>query len=394
MKDFETQYNYLMFGVDKVITEQDFKSKLKRSLETGKPLKVKLGVDPTAPDIHLGHTVVLKKLRQFQECGHQAILLIGGFTAQIGDPSGKSKTRPPLSTEDIEYNANTYLDQVKKILLPENLKIVDNREWLSKLNMNDIFKLFSTKTMAKLLEHNTFKDRFHSAESIYMHEFIYPFLQGYDSIHLEADVELGGSDQLFNIAFGRELQKDFGQESQCALLMPILTGTDGEQKMSKSLGNYIGISESPKVMTQKLLNMTDSNIPGYFKLLTLLGPEEVSAYLNTFETCKDTEAILKLKHDLIAEILRIYHPGKSAEDTEIIRLPLTEFVEGKLTILKALSLCGFIKSNREGVQHIENGSVKINQEKIDSRHFEIDSSILPATVSLGKKKIVTVDIQR
>lgn len=389
----EEQFKYLSWGVEQFITREDFKQKLLDSEKKGQPLVVKLGVDPTAPDIHFGHTVVLRKLRQFQDAGHQAVLLIGGFTSQIGDPSGKSKTRPALSTEEIKVNAATYLEQVEKILIREKLNVVDNSDWLNPMTLKDMIKLLSQATMSKILEHNTFKDRFKEAESIRMHEFIYPFLQAYDSIHLKADVELGGTDQLFNIALGRELQKEYGQRPQSALLMPVLTGTDGLQKMSKSLGNYIGVNESPKVMAQKLLNMPDKNIVSYFQLLTSLPPEEVLEIEKKMTESPSTEVILDFKNKLVEEVLKIYHPGSSASSVDVLEISASECTEGRLSLMKAMQLANFIKSNREGVQFLQNGAVRVAEQIIQDKNFEIDLVKGEVMLNVGKKKFIQLKLK-
>lgn len=391
--DIETQLKILTWGVDQIIVENEFKQKLIDSEKNNKPLTVKLGVDPTAPDIHFGHTVVLRKLRQFQDMGHNAVLLIGGFTSQIGDPSGKSKTRPALSSNDIKQNAETYLEQVKKILITDKLKVVDNSDWLNNLTLKDMIKLLSHATMSKILEHNTFKERFKDASSIRMHEFIYPFLQAYDSIHLKSDIELGGTDQLFNIALGRELQKEYGQSPQCALLMPVLTGTDGIQKMSKSLNNYIGVAESPKVMTQKLLNMPDSNITSYFQLLTSLVSEEVLDIQNQLSRNPDTETILKIKHKLVDEILKIYHPNTDVNAADVIKIPITETIDGKISALKALNISGFAKSNREALQFIQSNAVRVNDLVITDKNYEIDLNQNKVIFNVGKKKFASLVLQ-
>ncbi|EKD25817.1 MAG: hypothetical protein ACD_79C01489G0001, partial [uncultured bacterium] len=294
---------------------------------------------------------------------------------------------PPLSVEEVKENARTYLEQVKKILNQDTLQVVDNSTWLNELSLKDVIKLLSHGTMSKILEHNTFKDRFNNTESIRMHEFIYPFLQAYDSIHLQADVELGGTDQLFNIAFGRELQKEFNQSPQCAILMPILTGTDGSQKMSKSLNNYIGVNESPIVMTQKLLNMPDSNIVLYFKLLTNTKPEKVIEIENELKKNPDTKTVLDFKNMLIDEIISIYHPGMSKNDTDVFNISPDDCENKKLNITKALTLTNFVKSNREAVQLIQSGAIKTNETVITDRLFMIDLSN-PVLLKAGKKRIV------
>lgn len=377
----------LLWGVDRVITEEELKHKLIKSQKTSTPLKIKLGVDPTAPDIHLGHTVVLRKLRQFQDLGHEAILLIGGFTARIGDPSGKSKTRPPLSGDDIKRNADTYLEQVGKILRPDRLRVVDNQEWLDQIHLKDLIELLSYSTMSKLLEHNTFRDRFNQAASIRMHEFMYPFMQGYDSIHLQADVELGGSDQLFNIAFGRELQKDYGQDPQCALLMPILVGTEGSQKMSKSLDNYIGVTDSPQVMSQKLINMKDENIFSYLKLLSSFEPEEVMEAEKELGDLSNTKIVLEWKNKLVENILSIFHPGKSKDESELITIGKENTSDGSIRLAKLITLAGFAKSNREATTFIQSGAVKVNDQKVTERDCILNIQEAEVKLSVGKKKM-------
>jgi tyrosyl-tRNA synthetase len=389
----EEQYRQLMWGVESLLTPEDFKARLLQSCKENRPLVVKLGVDPTAPDIHLGHTVVLRKLRQFQDLGHQAVLLIGGFTARIGDPSGKSKTRPALEADAILQNAQTYLEQVKKILLPERLQVVDNASWLDPLSLKDLIRLLSHATMSKILEHNTFKERFKDGDSIRMHEFIYPFLQAYDSIHLKADIELGGTDQLFNIALGRELQKEYGQDPQCALLMPVLSGTDGTQKMSKSLGNYIGVTESPKVMAQKLLNMPDSNIVSYLQLLTPVPEQEVREIEQTLSTKPSTETILKHKKRLVESIIAIYHPGANAHSVDSIEIPSASCENGKLGIIKAISMSNFAQSNREAFQYLQSNAVRVNDQIVTDKNFLIDLSKGPVQLNVGKKKFVSLKLQ-
>lgn len=383
-----------MWGVETVLTPEDLKARILSSEKEKRPLIVKLGVDPTAPDIHLGHTVVLRKLRQFQDLGHQAVLIIGGFTSRIGDPSGKSKTRPALDDTEIKKNADTYLQQVEKILTKERLRIVDNREWLDSLSLKEVIKLLSHATLSKILEHNTFKERFRETSSIRMHEFIYPFLQAYDSIFLKSDIELGGTDQLFNIALGRELQKEYGQNPQCALLMPVLVGTDGVQKMSKSLGNYIGVSESPKVMAQKLLNMPDINIVPYFQLLTPVPEEEVKQIEKELSGKPATDIILKYKNRLIEEITGIYHPGANLHSVDIIEVPSVDCENGKLGIMKAISISGFAQSNREAFQYLQSNAVRVNQEVVKDKNHLIDLSKGPVQLNVGKKKFVSLEIRK
>lgn len=308
----EDQVSVILRGVENIISLDELKSKLQKSLTTDTPLNIKLGVDPTAPDIHLGHTVVFRKLRHFQELGHKVFFLIGDFTARIGDPSGRDKTRPPLTEEQVLYNAQTYLNQISKILDKDKTTVVYNSHWLKALTFEEIVKLVAQSTMANLLEHNTFRNRFESGESIRMNEFLYPFMQGYDSVALKADVELGGTDQTFNLTFGRDLQKFYGQDPQICLTMPILTGTDGVQKMSKSLGNYIGIDEPASIMFEKIMRMNDSNIISYFTLLTDVDMTVIRSIEQTLTGNPSTEDILDAKKKLAFEIVAIYHGIESA----------------------------------------------------------------------------------
>ncbi len=258
------QLEVIKRGAVEIIVEADFLKKLEKSSNENRPLKIKAGFDPTAPDIHLGHTVLLEKMRQFQELGHEVIFLIGDFTGMIGDPSGKSEMRKPLTKEDVLENAKTYRDQISKILDPEKTRVVFNSEWMSQMNSSKMIQLTSTYTVARMLEREDFKQRWINQNPIGIHEFMYPLIQGFDSVALQADVELGGTDQKFNLIVGRELQKEYGQEPQCIVLMPLLEGLDGVKKMSKSLGNYIGITEPPKEMYGKIMSISDELMLRYY----------------------------------------------------------------------------------------------------------------------------------
>src|ERR1700674_4039592 len=276
-KAVEEQLAYLGKGAAEIIREEELKAKLEKSLKTGKPLRAKLGVDPTAPDIHLGHTVVIRKLKHFQDMGHTAVFLIGDFTAMVGDPTGQSETRPPLTREQVSANAKTYLDQVFRILDPGKTEVRYNSEWLDKLTSYDIVRLCAKYRVARMLEREDFHARLTNQTPISMHELLYPLLMAYDSVVLEADVELGATEQKFNLLMGREIQREYGQESQVALMMPILVGLDGHRKMSKSLGNYVGITEPPGEMFGKLMSMPDDLMWPYYDLLTDRKPEEIAA---------------------------------------------------------------------------------------------------------------------
>jgi tyrosyl-tRNA synthetase len=307
----EEQLTYLKKGSAEIIRESDLRAKLEKSRSTGKPLRVKLGMDPTAPDLHLGHTVVLRKLKHFQDLGHTAIFLIGDFTGMIGDPTGRSVTRPPLTREQIEENAETYKAQVFKILDPRKTVVDFNRRWMGRFSADDFVRLMAKYTVSQLLEREDFHKRFHDEKPISVHELLYPLVQGYDSVALEADVELGGTDQKFNLLVGRELQRAYGQESQVVLTTPILEGLDGVQKMSKSLGNAIGIHEPPLEMYGKLMSISDEMMWRYYELLTDVSLAEI-------EKMKRESHPMQAKKDLARRIVADFHTaeaaGKAAED--------------------------------------------------------------------------------
>src|SRR6266852_3819174 len=280
----DEQLTYLKKGVAEIIRETDLKAKLEESLKTGKPLRAKLGVDPTAPDLHLGHTVVIRKLKHFQDMGHTAVFLIGDFTALVGDPTGQSETRPPLSREQVDANSKTYLEQVFKILDPKKTEVRRNSEWLDKLTSYDIVRLCAKYRVARMLEHEDFRSRLANNQPISMHELLYPLLMAYDSVALQADVELGATEQKFNLLMGREIQREYGQESQVCMTMPILVGLDGQRKMSKSLGNYVGITEPPNEMFGKLMSMPDVLMWSYYELVTDRTPEEIAKIKSEVES--------------------------------------------------------------------------------------------------------------
>jgi len=297
MKSVEEQLALIKRGAEEILVESELVEKLKR----GQPLRVKAGFDPTAPDLHLGHTVLINKLRQFQDLGHQIIFLIGDFTGMIGDPSGKSATRPPLTREQVLQNAETYKAQVFKILDPSKTEVVFNSAWIDQLSPADFLRLTSQYTVARMLEREDFHKRYTSNQSISIHEFLYPLMQGYDSVALRADVELGGTDQKFNLLMGRELQRAYGQESQCVVTMPLLEGLDGIKKMSKSLGNYVGIQESPGVMYSKLVSMPDSLMWRYFELLSFRPMSEVEAFrLEVEQGVNPRDIKIKLAEEIVA----------------------------------------------------------------------------------------------
>jgi len=390
------QLELIQRGVETLINLDELTEKIKNSIASGKPLRIKLGVDPTAPDIHLGHTVVFRKLRHFQELGHQVFFLIGDFTARIGDPSGRDKTRPPLTKEQILENAQTYLDQISKILDKEKTNVVYNSHWLKNMTFEDVLKLAAQSTMAKLLEHNTFKQRFESGESIRLHEFLYPFMQGYDSVALEADVELGGTDQTFNLTFARDLQKFFGQEPQICITMPILTGTDGVQKMSKSLGNYIGIDEPAPIMFEKIMRMHDSNIVLYFTLLTDVDLKEINEMESMLGNNPFTSYILDIKKKLAFEIVKTYHGDSKAQlalrgyGKQIINgipeISIAEYAQS-VVLVDLIKELFSLNSKNESRTLIKQGAVTVSGEKLLNPDISLEL-LEGMIVKAGKSRIV------
>ena len=381
MKTAIEQIQLIKRGAERLIDEQELQVKISKSLSQNKPLIIKLGVDPTAPDIHLGHTVPLRKLRHFQDLGHEVVFLIGDFTGRIGDPTGKDKTRPPLTEEDILRNAKTYIEQVSKILNPDKLRVEYNSTWLNNLTFGKLIKMAANTTMAKMLEHNTFRQRLESSDSIRMHEMLYPFMQGYDSVALDADVELGGSDQTFNLTFGRDLQRFFGQNPQICLTMPILTGTDGVQKMSKSLGNYIGIDEPPATMFDKIMRMTDDNIVSYMTLLTDIPEKEIEEIAKILNDCPNTLFIINQKKRLAFEIIKTYHSENDAKNQidnygKLDKTGLPEIKVGQFMINECqVDIVALMKeklgfsSFSEARRQINQGAVSVNGSKLDSNIF-------------------------
>jgi tyrosyl-tRNA synthetase len=394
----DEQLRVLAAGAVDVITEAD----LRRKLGRGTPLRVKLGIDPTASDIHLGFAVVLRKLRQFQELGHVAVLIIGDFTAQVGDPSGKSATRPRLTRDEVEAHAATYVEQVRRILLPENLEIRRNSEWLGVMGIEDVLRLSARTTVARMLERNDFAQRYRDGVPISVMEFLYPLLQGWDSVMVRADVELGGTDQLFNNLVGRTLQEQEGQEGQVVLTTPLLEGLDGSQKMSKSLGNYVGIAEAPAEQFGKLMSIPDELMARYFLLTTGWHPdrvEEVTGALAAGEL-KPVEA----KRLLARTVVDLYHgdgAGAGAE-TDFDRVfrshdappEVPEFAldpasahDGSVRLAAVLHGAGLVASNREGVRMIQQGAVKLDGEPVTDPELTVPVAGLDGvTVQVGKRR--------
>lgn len=376
----EEQIKIIAKGAAEIIEGSELRAKLERSQKEGRPLKVKLGMDPTAPDLHLGHAVVLRKIRQMQELGHEAIIILGDFTGRIGDPSGKSKTRKQLSKEEVLENARTYKEQIFKILLPERTTVCFNSEWLSKLSFENVLKLAAKTTVARILERDDFSNRFRQNASIGLHELFYPLMQAYDSVALEADIEMGGTDQRFNILMGRDLQRHFGQESQIAIFMPILEGLDGVEKMSKSLGNSIGIHEHPNTMFERVMTIPDALIIRYFNLCTDLHPDQVSVYQHRLDSGENPR---RIKAELAREIVKLYHGEAMANEAQVYfdqvfsekKIPenipsvsVLQFMdENNLTDLtKVMVATGFASSSSEARRLISQGGVKLNGAKVES----------------------------
>lgn len=358
---------------------------------TNRRLRVKLGIDPTAGDIHLGHSIPIRKLRAFQDAGHTAVLIIGDFTARIGDPTGKSETRQQLSEDQVREHAKTYLEQLRPILdfdAPEKLEIRYNSEWLSKLDLNKILELLSTMTVGQMLEKEGFDLRFKKQNPIFLHEFLYPLMQGYDSVAVEADVELGGTDQKFNIAVGRDLQRHFGQKPQFGLLLPILIGVDGVQKMSKSLGNYVGLAEHPNNKYQKLQAIADNLLPQYFELLTNLPLSELPANPREQQKLLAKEIVTQYHGEAPAEAARIAAESAGQQgDIPEFGLKNLEFPARLANILQGSGLC---KSGGEGRRKIQEGGVRLDGEKITDPEttYSEPSDLVGKVLQLGKKNFI------
>lgn len=389
-------------GVDTLLIESDFEQKLARSMVTGKPLRCKLGLDPTAPDIHIGHTVVLNKLRQLQDLGHTVIFLIGDFTASIGDPSGRNATRPPLSREQIEVNAMTYLDQASLVLDREKTEIRYNSEWSDKMTATDMIKLASRYTLARLLERDDFAKRYAEQAPIAMHELLYPLMQGYDSVALHADLELGGSDQRFNLLVGRELQRQYDQEAQCILTMPLLVGLDGVNKMSKSKHNYIGITDEPNDMFGKVMSVSDTLMWDWYDLLSLQSNEFIA---DLKKQCSEGRNPRDAKVMLAKEIVTRFHSAQAADAAEVefnnrfragempsdIPEVTVAAPEGEIGIGRLLKEAGLTPSTGEANRNIEQGGVRINGDRITDRGLKLKAGAT-YTVQVGKRKWAKVTV--
>ena len=403
-KDVEKQLEIIMRGVIDIVTKEDLTRKLQRSIKEKKPLRVKLGLDPTAPDIHIGNAIPIHKLRAFQSLGHTAILIIGDYTATVGDPSGANKTRPMLSHEKVMENAKTYLSQAGKILDMNKTEIVYNSKWFEKMTFSEVIKLAAKITVARMIERDDFTRRYNAGIPISVNEFIYPLMQGYDSIMVKSDVELGGTDQLFNLLVGRDLQKDEGIEPQVALTTPLLEGIDGNKKMSKSLGNYIGITESPKEMFGKAMSIPDNLMRKYLELTTDLSMDEINKLLDVHthpRTAKVAlaKAIVRRYHgdkeaDSAAEEFdRIFKDHELPDEIPEVQIPVSELTDGKIWIVKLITLCGFASTNSEARRLVIQGGVTINNESINdpALNIEIKSDMI---LKVGKRRFARVVLKK
>lgn len=394
----EEQLSLIKRGVEAIYSEEDLLAKLKEN----RPLRIKLGMDPTAPDLHFGHTVVLNKLRHFQDLGHEVLFLIGDYTARIGDPTGKNNTRPPLSEEQVQQNAKTYAEQVFKILDKDKTKIVFNSEWFGKMSAGDMIALASQVTVSRMLERDDFSKRYATQTPIAIHEFLYPLVQGYDSVALQADVELGGTDQTFNILMGRTLQGRYNQEAQVCITMPILEGLDGVQKMSKSLGNYIGIDDAAGVMFQKILSMPDTLIPRYFELLSFKPMDEVNALLDEMANGRNPQEIKRI---LALELIERFHGRDAAEnahksagnrlaDGELpVDLPEVTLALGeqdKLFITQVLNGANLAKNSAQAKDMLSRGAVKVDGQVVDAS-FALSAG-QTVVIQAGKKAYARVSV--
>ena len=395
MKSIEEQLQLIRRGTDEIIPEDELIEKLKK----GQPLIVKAGFDPTAPDLHLGHTVLINKMRQLQDLGHHVVFLIGDFTALIGDPTGKSATRPPLSVEEIEQNAATYKEQVFKILDESKTTVRFNSEWMAGLGSAGMIKLAAQHTVARMLERDDFKKRYQSNQSIAVHEFLYPLVQGYDSVALEADIELGGTDQKFNLLVGRELQKNAGKSQQCILTMPLLEGLDGVKKMSKSLDNYIGITDTPNEMFGKLMSISDELMWRYFELLSFRSLEEIEQFKTEVSAGKNPRDV---KFLLCEEIITRFHDAQSADSAKAdfiqrfqknaIPDDMPEFTVDLMQGVFIANLAkdaGVCASTSEAMRMVKQGAVKINGEKVSDPKFSVVSDEA-LVLQVGKRKFVKI----
>lgn len=395
MKTVQEQLAIIKRGAEEILVEKELIEKL----ESGKPLRVKAGFDPTAADLHLGHTVLINKLKQFQDLGHEVLFLIGDFTAMIGDPTGKSVTRPPLTAEEVAQNAETYKEQVFKILDPAKTKVVFNSEWMSKMSAAEMIQLAGKMTVARMLERNDFGDRYAANTPIAIHEFLYPLVQGYDSVAMDADIELGGTDQKFNLLMGRTLQGHYGKPQQCTLTMPILEGLDGVQKMSKSLNNYIGIKDAPNDMFGKVMSVSDELMWRYYELLSF---ESIETIEGLKEAIANGENPRNVKVKLALELITRFHSEEDAQnalkdfETKFSKNAIPDdidevTIEGEMPLANLLKEAGLVASTSDGHRMTKQGAVKINGEKVDDSRqlMPVDTT---AVYQVGKRKFAKITI--
>ncbi len=398
-KTIKSQLEIIKRGSHELLVETELESKL----TSGRPLRIKAGFDPTAPDLHLGHTVLLNKLRQLQEMGHHILFLIGDFTGMIGDPSGKNTTRPPLTREQVAENAKSYTTQVFKILKPEGTEVVFNSSWMDKLNAADLIKLAATHTVARMLERDDFDKRYRNNQAIAIHEFLYPLIQGYDSVALKADLELGGTDQKFNLLMGRELQRHFGQSQQCILTMPLLEGLDGVNKMSKSLNNYVGITESPQQIFGKLMSISDQLMWRYLELLSFESLDTIHAWRQEVEAGRNPRDIKVL---FAQEIVARFHSPQDAKQAladfearfkhgalpDEIPQKIIQIQDNEIPLVQLLKLSELTASTSEALRMISQGAVKLDGEKVEDKSTQLarGKSVI---LQVGKRKYARIIIQ-
>ncbi|NBC18987.1 MAG: tyrosine--tRNA ligase [Bacteroidetes bacterium] len=397
----DEQLTQIRRGVEDIVPEDDLVDKLKQSREAGTPLVVKLGCDPSRPDLHLGHAVVLRKLRQFQDLGHQAVLIVGDFTGMIGDPSGRSKTRPPLTFEETRRNGETYFEQASKILDPERTRIVYNSEWLDQMTFSEVIELAGKYTVARMLERDDFEKRYKAGEAIGVHEFLYPLAQAQDSVAIQSDIELGGTDQRFNLLVGRSIQQANGMAPQVCIMLPLLEGTDGAEKMSKSLDNYIGIDEAPEEMYGKTLSIPDELIYRYFELATDVPTAELPR-LKTYAEDDPRNA----KHDLAFAIVQMYHGEEAAKaarqhfEKTVVQGDVPDDIEtfhpepDEGTVIGLLNLmkqAGLTQSNSQGRRMVKQNAVSIDGEKVSDPYLDVDlAAQAPFVLKVGKRRYAQI----
>lgn len=395
--DIQDQLRELKRGIVDIISEEELIAKLKK----GRPLKVKVGFDPTAPDIHLGHTVVLQKMRQFQDAGHEVICLIGDFTGMIGDPSGRSSTRSPLTRHEVLENATTYQEQVKKILDPDRTTMAYNSQWMDNMVVSDFIKLTSVQTVARMLERDDFKKRFQQQHPISIHEFLYPFIQGYDSVALKADVELGGTDQIFNLLIGRDIQKAYGQEQQVVMTLPLLEGTDGVLKMSKSYNNYVGVDDAPDDMFGKIMSVSDELMWKYYELLSSRSIDEIQGLKDRVQkgAVHPMDAKMALAREMVERFHGAQEAGLASESfTRVFKekalpqdMPEIALALERPWICSVLKDASLVKSTSEAKRLVVQGAVSIDDEKVSDPEQVLSSGVY--IIKVGKRRFARVSIE-